>query len=342
MSVVAATSRTAHGTGIDGAVAQVTAPSVEKTFVGAIDGFDIKSELGPKGVRTLDRATGLALAAISDLAKDANALHKLSDLQDEASLILGTSYGSLSSTINFTRSGLEGNRPYHVDPSRFPNTVMNFAAGQAAIRFGVSGPNVTVIGGGLTGLASVRYASRLLKGHQAKTVILAAAEELSEERRHLTELQGRELPLGEASVALLLEPYSPGRPEPQIVGVSSVRKTSSTTEKATLGRLLDTSLASSSGQAPDIIIDSSSDKRYADAVVGALKQRSEISLNVDVLRLSDGFGDIGAAALLLGLGMAAELLRAPKHQNELVAWIIGDDERGLNGITVMRSSDDDV
>mgnify|MGYP002757377854 CR=1 FL=1 len=98
MSVVAATSRTAHGTGIDGAVAQVTAPSVEKTFVGAIDGFDIKSELGPKGVRTLDRATGLALAAISDLAKDANALHKLSDLQDEASLILGTSYGSLSST----------------------------------------------------------------------------------------------------------------------------------------------------------------------------------------------------------------------------------------------------
>src|SRR5207248_2320963 len=58
-------------------------------------------------------------------------------------VVLGTTVGSLRSMSDYTRETLIEERPYLVSPALFPNTVMNCAAGQSAIRHGLAGINAT-------------------------------------------------------------------------------------------------------------------------------------------------------------------------------------------------------
>ena len=130
-----------------------------------IEDFDARAELGRKGIRTLDRATLLAIATIARLGPAVVDPAQRdepgpSGVPAVTGLVMGTGAGSVQSTMDFTRDALTGDRPYLVDPARFPNTVMNFAAGQCAIWYGLRGPNATVTTGRATGIAALRYAAR--------------------------------------------------------------------------------------------------------------------------------------------------------------------------------------
>lgn len=163
--------------------------------------FDVKREVGAKGVRTLDRGAALALAAIARLTK-------LTNLTDKrhVGLVVTTSIGSFASTVHFTQDSLTQDRPYLVDPSQFPNTVMNFTAGQAAIRHGLRGPNATLIAGTPSGLYALHYARRLIKLGQAHAVVVGGAEEWTEDRVRLEHDGKTSTTLVEGAAALLVGP----------------------------------------------------------------------------------------------------------------------------------------
>jgi len=76
-------------------------------------------------------------------------------------------------------------RPYLVDPARFPSTVMNCAAGQAAIWHRLEGPNATVAAGRATGLTTLQYALRLHRAGRAGALLCGAVEEFSTARAWL-------------------------------------------------------------------------------------------------------------------------------------------------------------
>jgi 3-oxoacyl-(acyl-carrier-protein) synthase len=63
----------------------------------------------------------------------------------------------------------------------FPNTVINSAAGQAAIKFKLGGVNSTICGGGAAGLYALHYAAEFLRLGRARILLAGGAEELSEE-----------------------------------------------------------------------------------------------------------------------------------------------------------------
>jgi 3-oxoacyl-[acyl-carrier-protein] synthase II len=107
--------------------------------------------------------------------------------------------------MDFTKDGLTGLKPYHVDPALFPNTVMNRAAGQSAIWHKIKGPNTTIAGGALTGLLALSYATRLLRGGHCDRVLVGAAEEYSTQRAWLEFRGGSGDPLGEGGAVFLLE-----------------------------------------------------------------------------------------------------------------------------------------
>ncbi|WP_049563494.1 beta-ketoacyl synthase N-terminal-like domain-containing protein [Nonomuraea sp. SBT364] len=166
-----------------------------------IPDFDARTVLGAKGTRTMDRATAIAVASVGMLLDTPVTEHP-----HEVGLVLGTSSGSIQSIMDFTRESLVGDKPYHVDPARFPNTVMNRAAGQSAIWHGLKGPNATVAGGAATGLLALNYATRLLRRGRCKAVLCGAVEEYSEQRGWLAWHAGRrEVPPGEGSAIFLLE-----------------------------------------------------------------------------------------------------------------------------------------
>ncbi|MFJ2007082.1 beta-ketoacyl synthase N-terminal-like domain-containing protein [Streptomyces chartreusis] len=210
--------REAFGAGVRAKQAPVTALDPERWAAPTdraclVPGGEPRELLGRKGTRSMDRVTALAVAAVGRLLDDGEGA-RIPGLDEDTGLVLGTSNGSVGSIMSFTRDSLTQDRPYLVDPARFPNTVMNCAAGQSAIRHGLRGPNVTIAGGRASALLALNHAQRLQRCGHARTVVCGAAEEFSAERAWLdwhahgehVPAEPDEAPLtGEGCAVLLLE-----------------------------------------------------------------------------------------------------------------------------------------
>lgn len=148
-----------------------------------VENFEVRQILGRAGTRSMDRATGLAVATTSRLLEkigsgdERNAAYA----PDEIGLVLGTSDG-IKSAMDFLRDTWTRDKPYDVDPSHVPRTLMNFAAGQCAIWHGIKGPNTTICGSHATGLLTLNYARRMQRSGHAKAAVWGAVEEFSAER----------------------------------------------------------------------------------------------------------------------------------------------------------------
>ncbi|WP_079664576.1 beta-ketoacyl synthase N-terminal-like domain-containing protein [Streptomyces sp. 3214.6] len=161
-----------------------------------VPGFDVRESLGRKGTRMMNRVTGLTIATVGHVLGEVD--HPEGGADDVA-LVLGTTAGSMQSSMEITHSSLTGARPYHVEPATIPYAVMNGAAGRCAIWHGLRGPNSTIAAGRPTGLVGLTYARRLLLAGRARQVLCGAAEEFSAARSWV-EHYGR--PEGEGDTVL--------------------------------------------------------------------------------------------------------------------------------------------
>jgi 3-oxoacyl-[acyl-carrier-protein] synthase II len=146
---------------------------------GELAEFDPLALLGKKGLRDLDRSTRLICSA-ARLAIDDSRLEISEATTRDIGIAVGTTFGSLHSISQFDRSGLiEG--PRMVNPSHFPNTVLNSPASQVSIRFNVKGFNTTLSTGFCAGLDALSYASDFIRLGRASAVLAGGVEELCEE-----------------------------------------------------------------------------------------------------------------------------------------------------------------
>lgn len=179
-----------------------------------VPGFSVSGVLGSKGTRSMDRATGLAITAVDMLLEQQDG-DLVEAAEGHVGLVLGTSTGSIQSIMDFTRDSLTQDKPYYVDPARFPNTVMNCAAGQCAIWHGLKGPNTTIAGGAITSLLALNYATRLQRCGYVETLLCGAVEEFSVQRSWLewhSHAENRTgWPPGEGCAVFLLEPAAVAR-----------------------------------------------------------------------------------------------------------------------------------
>ncbi|NLU78239.1 beta-ketoacyl synthase [Micromonospora sp. HNM0581] len=169
----------------------------------ALVDFDVRAHLGRKGTSFYDRATALAVVACGEALSDAGVLVDDSN-RARLGVVLGTSLGSFRSTSDYTRDTLVQEKPYLVNPVLFPNTVMNCAAGQAAIRHGLRGVNATVATGPLAFLDALRYGTNAITRGYVDAMLVGAVEEFSPHRAWNTWLTGRQVPTGEAAAVFLL------------------------------------------------------------------------------------------------------------------------------------------
>lgn len=145
--------------------------------------FTPQTWLGNKGIRVLDRtarllcvAAQMALAGVAGRAAAADA----TEADVNTGLVCGTMFGSLHSITSFDWSGLEDGVNL-VNPMDFPNTVINSAAGQAAIKFKLGGSNSTICAAQAAGLYAIHYAAEFLRLGRADLLLAGGAEELSPE-----------------------------------------------------------------------------------------------------------------------------------------------------------------
>ncbi len=143
---------------------------------GEITEFNAKDILGRKGLVDLDRATTLLSCAMKFAIEDAG-LEINEDNRRRIGISVGTTFGSLHSLSEFDKACLVDG-PGFVNPSRFPNTVINSPASRAAIRFGIKGFNTTTSTGFCAGLDALDYAVHALKFDRARMVLVGAVEEI--------------------------------------------------------------------------------------------------------------------------------------------------------------------
>ncbi|MFI5939503.1 beta-ketoacyl synthase N-terminal-like domain-containing protein [Streptomyces uncialis] len=141
--------------------------------VRAVRGLDVKEHLGRKGTKYLDRLTSFGLISTKEVLRDTEV--------DGArtGVVMATNTGSVSTHSTLLYDTLTLDKPYLVNPGRFPNTVMNSAAGQIAIRNGLRGLNATVAGGQTASLLAFRHARLALGLRRADRLVVGGAEELS-------------------------------------------------------------------------------------------------------------------------------------------------------------------
>jgi len=144
---------------------------------GEITEFNPKETLGRIGLVDLDRATTLLSCAMKFALQDSG-LDINENNKRRMGISVGTMLGTLNSISEFDKAGLiQG--PKFVNPSRFPNTVINSPASRAAIRFGIKGFNTTISSGFCAGADAIDYAVHALNFNRAEQVLAGAVEELS-------------------------------------------------------------------------------------------------------------------------------------------------------------------
>jgi 3-oxoacyl-[acyl-carrier-protein] synthase II len=148
-------------------------------IAGEITEFDPIVFLGKKGLRELDRSTRLVCSA-AKLAIDDARLEITDENNKSIGVSTGTTFGSLHSISQFDRVGLtEG--PRFVNPSHFPNTVINSPSSQISIRNKIKGFNATMSTGFCATLDALSYAADFIKLKRANAVLAGGVEELCEE-----------------------------------------------------------------------------------------------------------------------------------------------------------------
>ncbi|MEV8638519.1 beta-ketoacyl synthase N-terminal-like domain-containing protein [Streptosporangium sp. NPDC051023] len=173
----------------------------------AVPDLKVAEHLGRKGLRHIDRFTMLGLIACK-LAFDESGTVLSDEDRAETGVVMATNTGSLVSMLEVGRDTLLQEKPYLVNPARFPNVVTNACTGQIAIRNSLTGVNVVVSGGQAAGLAAVRFARTTIGDQRSRRLLVGGIEELSEVAAwgwHKSGALHENAPVGEGSAVFLVE-----------------------------------------------------------------------------------------------------------------------------------------
>jgi 3-oxoacyl-[acyl-carrier-protein] synthase II len=164
------------------------ASQYESPRVAEVRDFDAAQYLGVRGMRTLDRLSKLLVVAARQCLHDTG-LKRAGEWVPHAEgdtpwgarvgLVVSNAYGSLEAITELDRVALLEDRRY-INPSRFPLTVSNTAAGYASIWEDLRALNVSVSDGNCGALDAVACADMLLGGGRADVLLVGGAEAMSE------------------------------------------------------------------------------------------------------------------------------------------------------------------
>lgn len=143
---------------------------------GEIRPFEPRDYLGDRNLRPVDRTARLLLVATQQ-ALEASGWTAERRAAQEVGLILGTMFCSVHTIAEFDRRAVQLG-PSYASPLDFANSVINAAAGQAAIWHDLRGINTTIAGGEASSLLALAYAMDLIRYGHAEALLAGGAEEL--------------------------------------------------------------------------------------------------------------------------------------------------------------------
>ncbi|MGC5021031.1 beta-ketoacyl synthase N-terminal-like domain-containing protein [Micromonospora sp. DT47] len=139
-------------------------------------------------VRLRERSSVLAVGTVTKLLE---ALDLSASPPARRGIVFGSAMASIDSYMIVSKGSLSGAKPYFVDHNRMPPGIMNYTSGQAAVKFDLHGPNVTVTAGRASGLTALTCGRRLVAAGRADVMLAGAFEEVTERRLRIETATGR-------------------------------------------------------------------------------------------------------------------------------------------------------
>ncbi len=153
--------------------------------VAEVPDFDATRHLGDKGLRSLDRLAKLLVVtsrlALHDagLKRDGSWIGEGPSWPERVGVVVSNAYGSLEAITELDRVAVLEDARY-INPSRFPLTVSNSAAGYVSIWEDLRAVNVSVSDGNCGALDAVACADVLLDQRRADALLVGGGEAMSE------------------------------------------------------------------------------------------------------------------------------------------------------------------
>jgi 3-oxoacyl-[acyl-carrier-protein] synthase II len=142
---------------------------------GEVTGFNAEDYMSPKDVRKFDPFVPFGFAAGVQAFNDAGV-----SVTDEncarIGVAMGAGIGGLSTIEENAAKWLEAKSPRKISPFFIPGSIINAAAGQLSIHFGIRGPNLALVTACTTSTHSIGIAARCIQYGDADVMIAGGSE----------------------------------------------------------------------------------------------------------------------------------------------------------------------
>lgn len=156
----------------------VDVEGVVKTKTTHIEDPDWKKYVPLKFIRRTDDITKYTMAAGREAMNSAKLTVNKANM-DRIGVLYGTATGPMD-TIEAVSRAFITRGITAVDPSAFPNTVLNQAPGNFSIAYMLKGPTSTIAMSGTAEIVAFQYACELLNNDQADAIVVIGADEVND------------------------------------------------------------------------------------------------------------------------------------------------------------------
>ena len=143
-------------------------------FGATVKDFDKNENIDSKDSRRLDPFIQFGLAATAEAIKDSGINFEEHDL-DRIGVSIGSGIGGLE-TIEKNSLVLKEKGPKRISPFFVPGSIINMASGTVAIKYGLSGPNLSMVSACSSAGHSIGYSARSIAYGEADIMVTGGAE----------------------------------------------------------------------------------------------------------------------------------------------------------------------
>ena len=143
-------------------------------FGASVKDFDKNENIDPKDSRRLDPFIQFGLAATAEAIKDSGINLNDHDL-DRIGVSIGSGIGGLE-TIEKNSLILKDKGPKRISPFFVPGSIINMASGTVAIKYGLRGPNLSMVSACSSSGHSIGYSARSIAYGEVDIMVTGGAE----------------------------------------------------------------------------------------------------------------------------------------------------------------------
>lgn len=155
-------------------ISKFDATNFSTRFAGEVKNFDIEEYIPAKEARHMDTFIHYGMAAGIQAMKDSG-LDVTEKNATRIGVMIGSGIGGLP-IIEETKVELMARGPRRISPFFVPASIINMISGNLSIKYGLQGPNLSIVTACSTGLHSIGVAGRMIEYGDADVIVAGGAE----------------------------------------------------------------------------------------------------------------------------------------------------------------------